>query len=280
MKIITDITEMQGFSLDRRAHGERIALVPTMGYLHDGHLSLLREGRKHGDVLVMSLFVNPMQFGPKEDLGRYPRDFERDRVLSESAGTDVLFCPDAALMYPASFRTAVEVAGLSDVLCGKTRPGHFRGVATVVLKLFNIVMPHTALFGEKDFQQLTIIKQMAEDLNMAVEIVGVPTVREPDGLAMSSRNTYLSEAQRAAAASISKGLRKAAAAFKEGEKDSASLMGIVRGEMASAGLREDYVDIVDERTLGTLPAASSHGRIVVAAYAGTTRLIDNISLKE
>lgn len=270
---------MQGLSMDTRAHGKRIALVPTMGSLHDGHLSLLREGRQLGDILVMSLFVNPMQFGPEEDLARYPRDLERDKMLAEGAGADVLFFPDASGMYPEPFRTSVEVAGMSEVLCGRTRPGHFRGVATVVLKLFNIVMPHAALFGEKDFQQLTIIRRMVEDLNMAVAIIGVPTVREPDGLAMSSRNTYLTASQRKSAASISRGLRGAAAAFNEGHTNAVSLIGMVRDEISSAGLKVDYVEIVDEKTLLARPVASTHSRIVVAAYVGSTRLIDNISLK-
>ncbi len=271
---------MQTFSIEQRTLGKRIVLVPTMGYLHDGHLSLLREGRLRGDVLVMSLFVNPMQFGPKEDLAEYPRDFERDKKLAEGAGTDVIFYPDADQMYPASFKTAVEVTGVSDILCGKARPGHFKGVATVVLKLFNIIMPHIALFGEKDFQQLTIIKQMVRDLNTPVEIIGMPTMREPDGIAMSSRNTYLSKEQRAGALSISRGMYKAVAAFRNGKENSKELIRIIRNEITSAGLKEDYIDIIDEKTLMPLSKAGMNGRIVIAAYAGNTRLIDNILLKQ
>lgn len=280
MKIITTVKEMQGFSAGQRALGKRISLVPTMGYLHDGHLSLLREGRKHGDILVMSLFVNPMQFGPKEDLAQYPRDFDKDKKLAERAGTDVIFYPDPDQMYPGTFKTAVEVIGISDVLCGKTRPGHFKGVATVVLKLFNIIMPQSAIFGEKDFQQLTIIKQMVKDLNMCVEIIGMPTVRESDGIAMSSRNTYLSKEQRAGALSISRGMQKAASSFKDGNEDSEELVSIIRDEITHAGLREDYIEVVDDKTLAPLSKAGMNSRVVVAAYSGSTRLIDNISLKQ
>lgn len=280
MKIITTVKEMQDFSTGQRVLGKRISLVPTMGYLHDGHLSLLREGRRHGDILVMSLFVNPLQFGPKEDLAKYPRDFDKDKKLAESAGTDVIFYPDPEQMYPGTFKTEVEVTGISDVLCGKTRPGHFKGVATVVLKLFNIIMPHIALFGEKDFQQLTIIKQMVQDLNMAVEIIGMPTVRESDGIAMSSRNTYLSKEQRTGALSISRGMHKAASSFKDGNEDSTELVSIIKNEITRAGLREDYIDIVDDKTLTPIAKAGINSRIVVAAFAGCTRLIDNISLKQ
>ncbi|MGC8901206.1 MAG: pantoate--beta-alanine ligase [bacterium] len=279
MKVIKTVKEMQEFSIEQRLKGRRIVLVPTMGYLHDGHLSLLKEGKKHGDVLVMSLFVNPTQFGPKEDFSRYPRDFDRDSKLAGFAGTDIIFYPSVDEMYPEHFKTSVYVSELSEVLCGETRPGHFKGVTTVVSKLFNIVLPHVAIFGEKDFQQLVIIKQMVKDLNIPVVIIGMPTVREADGLAMSSRNTYLSGQARQRAISIYKGLKNALDAFRNGINESRRLRDIVLQEIQSAGLREDYVEVIDEETLTPVPEASSKTRIVVAAYVDNVRLIDNIALK-
>ena len=279
MKVIKTVHEMQAFSLSQRTGGKSIALVPTMGYLHDGHISLLSEARKHGDLLVMSLFVNPMQFGPQEDLAKYPRDFARDTMIAESAGTDIIFYPEAKEMYPEPFKTSVSVSDLSDILCGKTRPGHFQGVTTVVAKLFNVILPHTAIFGEKDFQQLVILRRMVKDLNMPVEIIGMPIVREPDGLAMSSRNTYLSVDDRRRAISISKGLSNALDAFKKGERDGKKLQEIVRFDIQSAGLRVDYVEVIDETTLQPVHELSHAARIVVAAYAGNVRLIDNMALK-
>ncbi|MCL4478167.1 MAG: pantoate--beta-alanine ligase [Deltaproteobacteria bacterium] len=279
MRTITHVKEMQRFSIDQRMEGKKIVLVPTMGYLHDGHLSLLKKGRAMGDILVMSLFVNPLQFALGEDLNRYPRDFNRDENLAEQAQTDVVFCPSGSEMYTDDFKTEVVIKDLSNILCGKTRPGHFKGVATVVLKLFNIVMPHVALFGEKDFQQLVIIKRMIEDLNVSVDIIGMPIVREPDGLAMSSRNVYLSGTERKNALSISRGLYKSLDAYKEGMRDKAQLISIVRKEIADAGLKEDYIEIIDEKTLEPVPDELNSGRIVAAVYAGNTRLIDNMSLK-
>ncbi len=270
---------MQRFSIDQRMEGKKIVLVPTMGYLHEGHLSLLKKGRAMGDILVMSLFVNPLQFAPGEDLNRYPKDFNRDENLAEQAQTDVVFCPSGSEMYTDDFKTEVVIKDLSNILCGKTRPGHFKGVATVVLKLFNIVMPHVALFGEKDFQQLVIIKRMIEDLNVPVDIIGMPIVREPDGLAMSSRNVYLSGTERKNALSISRGLYKSLDAYKEGMRDKAQLISIVRKEIADAGLKEDYIEIIDEKTLEPVLDDPESGRIVAAVYAGNTRLIDNMSLK-
>ena len=280
MRVIKTVHEMQAFSLAQRTRGKSIALVPTMGYLHDGHVSLLSEARKRGDLLVMSLFVNPMQFGPQEDLAKYPRDFARDSMIAESAGTDIIFYPEAQEMYPEPFKTSVSVSDLSDILCGKTRPGHFRGVTTVVAKLFNVILPHTAVFGEKDFQQLVILRRMVKDLNMPVEIIGMPIVREPDGLAMSSRNTYLSVDDRRRAISISKGLSNALDAFKKGERDGKKLQEIVRFDIQSAGLRVDYVEVIDETTLQPVHELSHAARIVVAAYAGNVRLIDNMALKK
>ena len=280
MKVIKTVHEMQAFSHAQRTGGKRIALVPTMGYLHDGHISLLNEAKKQGDLLVMSLFVNPMQFGPKEDLAKYPRDFARDTMIAERAGTDIIFYPDAQEMYPGPFKTTVYVSDLSDILCGKTRPGHFQGVTTVVAKLFNVILPHTAIFGEKDFQQLVILRRMVTDLNVPVEIVGMPIIREPDGLAMSSRNTYLSVDDRRRAISISKGLSNALDTFRKGVRDGKKLKEIVRSDIQSAGLQEDYVEVVDETTLQPVYEISHAARIVVAAYAGNVRLIDNMALKK
>ncbi len=280
MKIIKTVHEMQEFSLAQRTGGKTISLVPTMGYLHEGHISLLREGKNRGDVLVMSLFVNPMQFGPKEDFSKYPRDFDRDSGLAKSAGTDVIFYPDVQEMYPEPFKTSVYVAELSGMLCGKTRPEHFKGVTTVVMKLFNAVLPQRAIFGEKDFQQLVILRQMVNDLNMPVEILGMPIIREPDGLAMSSRNTYLTMDDRRRASSISKGLLNATEAFQKGLKDGKALQGIVRSDIQAAGLKEDYIEVVNEKTLKPADVVSDTARIVVAAYAGNVRLIDNMPLKK
>ncbi len=205
MEIVSDPRDMQAVSLAWRRLDRRIALVPTMGFFHDGHLSLMHYGREHGDRLVVSLFVNPAQFGPAEDLNRYPRDLAHDEALAREAGVDVLYTPAAADMYPAGYQTYVTVEDLSRPMCGATRPGHFRGVATVVLKLFHQVLPHLAIFGEKDYQQLAVIKRMVADLNVPVEVAGRPIVREADGLAMSSRNAYLSPEERGAALCLFQG---------------------------------------------------------------------------
>lgn len=279
MKVIKTIKEMQTFSIEQHVRGKKIVLVPTMGYLHDGHLSLLREGKKHGDILVMSLFVNPTQFGPNEDFSKYPRDFDRDSKLAESVGTDVIFYPEVSEMYAQPFKTSVHVSELSEILCGKTRREHFKGVTTVVAKLFNIVLPHIAIFGEKDFQQLTIIKQMVKDLNIPIDIIGIPTVREPDGLAMSSRNTYLTQNARQRALSISKGLKNALEEFRKGTSDSEILKNIIRNEIKLSGLKEDYIEIIDEETLNPVTNVSRNARMVIAAYVDNVRLIDNMPLK-
>ena len=196
MDIITSVSEMQQRCMSERLSGTRISFVPTMGYLHQGHLSLLEAGRKRGDLLVLSIFVNPTQFGQGEDFEVYPRDLAQDSLLAEQAGVDIIFAPKAKQMYPSGYATYVSVERLTETLCGASRPGHFRGVCTVVNKLFNIVQPHLALFGRKDFQQLAVIRQMVEDLNLPLEIIGLPIVREPDGLAMSSRNVNLTKEQR------------------------------------------------------------------------------------
>ena len=260
-----------------RAAGKRIAFVPTMGYLHQGHVSLLEEGRRRGDILVLSIFVNPTQFGPKEDLSRYPRDLDGDLAKAERAGVDVAYVPDAAAMYPAGYQTFVEVEELQKGLCGASRPGHFRGVATVVLKLFHAVQPHIALFGRKDYQQLQVLSRMARDLDLGVEIVGLPIVREPDGLAMSSRNAYLSSDDRLRALALSRALLAARESFEHGERDVARLVDCARATLhLTPGVRLEYLELRDAETLEEI-----HGRVAraavmaVAAFVGTTRLIDN-----
>ena len=280
MQIISSPQEMQLLALEWRRAGQKIAFVPTMGALHEGHLSLLREGKKRGEKLVLSIYVNPMQFAPTEDLARYPRDKEGDLKKAEGAGVDAVFFPSDDLMYPKGYQTFVEVTDVAKGLCGEKRPAHFKGVTTVVAKLFNIVMPHAAVFGEKDFQQLVVIKTMVMDLNMPIEIVGMPIYREADGLAMSSRNSYLSKEEKAAALSIPRALKTARQLVSSGEKNAAKVIDSVKDIIESSGLaRIDYIKICDPATLleikqfGTGPA-----RILVAAFFGKTRLIDNCEL--
>lgn len=276
MEIINDVRQMQQRCLDLRAQGKRIAFVPTMGYLHEGHLSLLQEGRKRGDVLVLSIFVNPTQFGKNEDLDSYPRDLARDSEIARRAGTDLIFAPTAAGMYPQGYATYVDVEGLTDILCGASRPGHFRGVTTVVTKLFQIVLPHTALFGCKDFQQLAVIRRMAADLNIPVEIIGMPIVREKDGLAMSSRNVYLSADQRSQALALVESLRLASSMARAGEKDAARIIAAVReriGQEPEAAI--DYVQICHADTLRDVTEVDANSVMLLAVKVGKTRLIDN-----
>ena len=257
-----------------------IAFVPTMGYFHEGHLSLMREGRERGDVLVVSIFVNPTQFGPGEDFDRYPRDMERDLRMAEEVGVDVIFAPTVEEMYPEGYQTYVEVEKVTQHLCGLSRPGHFRGVTTVVTKLFNIVKPHVALFGQKDYQQLITIERMVKDLNMDVEIVGMPTVREEDGLAASSRNVYLSPEERKAALSLYRSLRRAEELFSEGVRESQRILEEVRGVLEAEPLvKIDYVHVCDPETLEDIEGPIGERALVaVAAKVGTTRLIDNTLL--
>jgi pantoate--beta-alanine ligase len=257
--------------------GRSLALVPTMGYLHEGHLSLMREGRRRADVVAASIFVNPTQFGPNEDLSRYPRDLEGDLAKCASAGAEAVFAPVPAEMYPAGFQTAVTVGEVSQGLCGARRPGHFEGVATVVTKLLCLLRPRLALFGEKDYQQLQVIRALVRDLNLAVEVVGMPTVREPDGLALSSRNAYLSPEERQRALALSRGLAAAQALHARGTHEAAALVDVVRRELAAAGLREDYVELVDPTSLKPVSSVTPGrpARMIIAAFAGKTRLIDN-----
>jgi pantoate--beta-alanine ligase len=267
---------MTAWSRAARAARERIAFVPTMGALHDGHVTLLREGRRHGARLVLSIFVNPTQFGPNEDLARYPRDLPGDLARAAGAGTDVAFVPEAADIYPPGFQTVVEVRELARGLDGVFRPGHFAGVATVVAKLFNIVAPDVAVFGEKDFQQLAIVRRMVADLAMPIEILGIRTVREPDGLAMSSRNAYLSPEERARALSISRALFAARNRATAGIRDSALLVAEARAALDVDLL--DYLELCDTETLMPLTTIDRPAVLLVAAFIGRTRLIDNVRL--
>ncbi len=278
MKIIKDIHEMQSLSLEARAKGAKVAFVPTMGFLHDGHRALLKAGRAKGDLLVLSIFVNPAQFGPKEDFASYPRDMERDLEIAVEEATDVVFAPEPSAIYPSGYQTYVEVTEVTKGLCGEKRPGHFRGVATVVLKLFNIVVPHAAVFGEKDFQQLVAIKRMAKDLNLPIEIVGVETVREADGLAMSSRNSYLAPEDRRAASSIPRALDAA----KEAARNNADVATII--EKAKKIIEKEpqavieYIKVCDPEDLSELDRIEKDARLLVAVRLGKTRLIDNCLL--
>jgi pantoate--beta-alanine ligase len=278
--VIADPAAMSAWAAEARARGERIAFVPTMGYLHEGHLALLRAGRTRGERLVLSIFVNPTQFGPNEDLARYPRDLAGDLAKAATCGTDVAFVPEAAGMYPQGYQTAVQVREVSRGLCGAHRPGHFEGVATVVLKLFNIVRPHLAIFGEKDFQQLAVIRRMVADLNVPVEVLGLPTVREADGLAMSSRNAYLSPRDRQRALALSRGLRASKALFEGGERRADALVDAARRVVEADVDRIDYLELRDAETLAPLSTLgpARPAVLLVAAFVGSTRLIDNVRL--
>ena len=276
-QVLRTLDEVKTWAAGLRREGRRLALVPTMGYLHEGHLSLMREGRKRADVVATSIFVNPTQFGPKEDLARYPRDFDGDLAKCASAGADAVFAPEPGAMYPPGYQTYVEVTEVSQGLCGERRPGHFRGVATIVTQLLALFRPDVALFGEKDYQQLQVIKALNRDLHLGADIVGMPTVREPDGLAMSSRNAYLSEEERKRALAISRGMGAAQALFKAGTLQASALTEAVRRELRAANLREDYVELVDAERLTPLSTLSvgQSARLMVAVFCGATRLIDN-----
>jgi len=279
MTVVKSVATMKALAREWRREGKRIGLVPTMGYLHEGHLSLVRESKARSDVTVVSIFVNPIQFGPHEDFAKYPRDLAKDSAYLKAAGVDCLFYPETAEIYPAGYRTFVEIEGLQDRLCGRSRPGHFKGVATVVLKLFDIVSPDCAFFGAKDAQQVLIIRRMATDLDLDVEIVTCPIVREPDGLALSSRNAYLGPAERRAARVLSTSLRWAEKAVGAGERDAARLVAGMRAILDAEPLaRVDYVEAVDPETLE--PVAELKGDILVAlaVFIGSTRLIDNSRL--
>jgi pantoate--beta-alanine ligase len=279
MRTIATITGMKAAVAELKSQARSIGFVPTMGYLHEGHLSLVRECRKRADITVVSVFVNPLQFGPQEDFLRYPRDLERDASLLEKEGADILFLPEDAEMVPEGFRTSVEVATLQDKLCGRTRPGHFRGVATVVLKLFNIIRPDFAFFGQKDAQQVTVLRRMVEDLNADVEIRAMPTVRDPDGLAMSSRNSYLNAAERRAAIVLFRSLEEARRMFEKGERAARPIRERLLSAIAAEPLaRVDYVEIVNSGSLEPVERIDGQALVALAVYIGKTRLIDNAIL--
>ncbi|MCX7770212.1 MAG: pantoate--beta-alanine ligase [Proteobacteria bacterium] len=282
MKVITSIEEMQTISKSIKRDGKTIGFVPTMGYLHEGHLSLVRASKKDCDITVVSIFVNPIQFGPKEDLSKYPRDFERDKNMLEKEGVDYIFYPKVQEMYHSDFSSTIIVEGVTKNLCGASRPGHFRGVTTVVGKLFNIVMPDKAYFGEKDFQQLVTIKKMVRDLNFPVEIVGMPIVREDDGLAMSSRNSYLSEEERKSALCLYKSILLAKDMIKSGIKDVKLIIkGIEELVNNTPNTRIDYIKICDPETLEYIEEGDIDGKklLALAVFVGSTRLIDNVILE-
>jgi len=276
MKTINTIARMSTLAKMLRKEGKTVGFVPTMGYLHDGHISLVKAARKHTDVVVISVFVNPAQFGPKEDLEKYPRDPKRDETMSAQAGVDIMFCPTAKEMYPDGYSTYVAVEGVSQVMCGASRPSHFRGVTTVVAKLFGIVKPDIAYFGQKDAQQAIIIKKMASDLDMDIEIKVMPTVRERDGLAMSSRNTYLSEAERRDAVVLNQALKRAESLVSAGEKKAAVIKEEIRKMIAeTATAKIDYIALVDPQDLKELETIGKEALIALAVFFGRTRLIDN-----
>lgn len=280
IEILKSPAEALRWSDALRREGKTLALVPTMGYLHEGHLSLMREGARRCDVVAASIFVNPTQFGPKEDLSRYPRDLEGDLAKCASAGVACVLAPPPAALYPPGYQTYVEVEGVSKGLCGDRRPGHFRGVATVVTKLLAMFRPHVALFGEKDFQQLQVIRALNRDLDLGCEIVGMPIIREPDGLAMSSRNVYLSADERARALAIGRGLRSAQHLQHNGVRQARELVMAVRQELELAQIREDYVELVDAQTLLPITEVQEGqpARLLVAGFLGATRLIDNAAI--
>ncbi|HEY9073557.1 MAG TPA: pantoate--beta-alanine ligase [Desulfobaccales bacterium] len=281
MEIISDPKEMLARANEWRGREFKIALVPTMGYFHRGHLSLMEYGKTVSDQLVVSLFVNPAQFGPSEDLDRYPRDLERDAALAREVGVDVLYTPAAAAIYPWGYQTYVEVEQLSQGLCGASRPGHFRGVATVVLKLFNQVQPDTAIFGEKDYQQLAVIKRMAADLDLTVKVVGRSIVREADGLAMSSRNTYLNPEERTAALCLYRSLSAAREVVASGAKSRQGVLEAVRQMITNTPhTRIDYLALVHPETLREVDSIEGRARLLLAVWVGGTRLIDNTLLSE
>jgi len=276
---LSSLDDLRRWVRDERAAGRRIALVPTMGFLHEGHLRLVDEARRHADRVIMSIFVNPLQFGPAEDLERYPRDLPHDRALAEARGTDALFVPTVAIMYPPGSEIRVVPGATADRWEGAARPGHFEGVLTVVAKLFHLVEPDVACFGRKDIQQATLVRQMVRDLDWRLEIVVVPTVREPDGLALSSRNAYLDSDHRPRAVVLSAALGAAHDAFRSGERNAAALLGTVRRVLATEPtVKVEYVAIVEPATLASVETVGADTVVALAARLGRTRLIDNIIL--
>ena len=279
MNIITSISEMKRLVSEIRNDGKTIGFVPTMGFLHAGHLSLVDRSVSENDYTILSIFVNPTQFGPGEDLDRYPRDFNRDCSLSETAGVDVLFAPEVSAMYPSDYATFVDVTQISSVLCGAKREGHFKGVATVVNKLFHICLPDRAYFGQKDYQQIQVIRRMTEDLNMNIDIIACPIIRETDGLAMSSRNTYLTAYERSQALVLHQSLEYAQKLLDAGERNAVKLAGEIASIIHTSLLAEiEYVAVVDTKTLETVETIQGEVLLALAVRFGKTRLIDNIVL--
>lgn len=277
MKTVQKIEEMRAVLMEPKSLGKSVGFVPTMGYLHEGHLSLVRASLEDAGLTVVSIFVNPTQFGPKEDFKEYPRDLERDRTLLEKLGIDFLFYPDSTEMYPPDYKTYVEVQSLQNIWEGRSRPGHFRGVCTVVLKLFNIIQPDVAFFGQKDAQQAILLKKMVKDLNLNVRIEVKPTVREEDGLALSSRNVYLDPGQRKAALCLSRSLEEAARMIRSGERQTAPILDKMTAIINEEDLAKlDYIAIVDGCSLEPLDEIKKEALIAIAVYFGRIRLIDNI----
>lgn len=280
MEVIKTVKQMQERAGRVRRQGKRIALVPTMGYLHEGHLSLMREGKKRSDDLVVSIFVNPTQFGPGEDLEAYPRNLARDLELVQKEGGDAVFTPNTGELYPERFQTYVKLRELPNHLCGISRPVHFEGVATVVTKLFNIVKPHVAIFGRKDYQQLKVIERLVRDLNLEVEIIGAPIIRESDGLAMSSRNAYLSAEQRPSALALYESLIKAKALLESGERGASTIIDAAAALITSRPATSiDYIAICDPETLDDVTTIDRPALMALAVKVGATRLIDNMILE-
>ncbi|TXI29479.1 MAG: pantoate--beta-alanine ligase [Aquipseudomonas alcaligenes] len=281
MNTVKTVLELRAAVARARGEGKRIAFVPTMGNLHEGHVALVEKAGQRADFVVASIFVNPLQFGPNEDLAKYPRTLVADQEKLVAAGCQLLFHPDVEEMYPHSQegQTRVSVPGVSEGLCGGSRPGHFEGVATVVTKLFNMVQPDLAVFGEKDFQQLAVIRTLVRDLNMPVQIIGEPTVRAEDGLALSSRNGYLSAEQRAAAPALYRTLQQLASAIRDGNRDFAQLIEAGQASLVSAGFRPDYLEIREASSLRPAEANDTQLVILGAAFMGTTRLIDNLAFQ-
>ena len=278
MKVLTTVAELRAALLPERQAARTIGLVPTMGAFHEGHLALMSAARAGADVVVVSLFVNPAQFGPGEDLEAYPRDFDADRAMAEAEGVDLLFAPDAAEVYPDGFDTRVDVGGVTEDLEGESRPGHFGGVATVVAKLFNMVGPDVAWFGQKDAQQALVIRKLVRDLNMPVRIEVTPTVREPDGLAMSSRNAYLTPDERPQAAALSRALVAAEATVAAGRLDAPDVLAAARAELDAAGVTPEYLELRSAHDLSPTERVNGNTLLAVAARVGRARLIDNTML--
>ncbi len=278
---LISIPDLRSWTRGQRAAGRRIGFVPTMGYLHEGHLALVDEAGRRADTVIVSIFVNPLQFGPAEDLGRYPRDLPRDRALASARGVDALFVPTVAAMYPPGSEVRLSPGPIAERWEGATRPGHFAGVLTVVAKLFHLVEPDLACFGQKDVQQLTLIRRMVRDLDWPVEIVAVPTVREPDGLALSSRNAYLGEKDRGRAVVLSRALQAANRAWDGGVTRPAALEATMRQVLATEpSVAVEYISIADPEALAPVVTADQHSVVAIAARIGGTRLIDNIKLGE